>query len=124
MLFAFSLIHHPQPLAEFLKLPPDVWVTLVPKAVGSPESLGAENHHPAVMPFSPVSLVCLLFWTQLGPFPYPRTPPPMHTPVGGHMHMDTNTDALCPGTAGETKSKGGMSFSRFDLERRVGWWVT
>ena len=65
------------------------------------------------MAFSPVFLVLLPLWTQLGPFPYPRTPPPPHTLTGGHRHTDTNTDALCPGVAGETEVREGQACAPF-----------
>lgn len=103
LLFAFLLSRHPQPLAGFPKPPPDGCVghTGFQACRVSLSLWGVENHHPATMPFSPVSLVPPPLWILLGPFSCTRIPPPPHTPVGRHMHMDKNRDAFCPGTAGD-----------------------
>lgn len=117
LLFAFSCTRPPQPLAGFPKPPPDVWVTLVPKPAGSPESLGLRTKVPLAMPFSPVSLIPLSLWTCLCPFPYPRTLPLPHSPIGGLAHMGAE---VCARGQLERLKVGEGEALRFDLGRRVG----
>lgn len=78
----------PQPSAGFPKPPPDVWVALVPKPAGSPESSGLRTKVLRAMPFGPVSLVPFPLGTPLCLSSHPRPPPPPsppHTPLGGCM---------------------------------------
>lgn len=54
LVFALSFTRSPPQLLA--KPPPDMWVTLVPKPAGSPESLGLRTKVLSAMPFGPVSL--------------------------------------------------------------------